>query len=167
MMHRGRLGTWSSALRVIGIKSRRFRMKKKLVVLNACMRSVGASQQVPTRSRNYRKISREIADNAHRYCSLKTFEDCASNENVSVIEDDDVPISPWTFLIPDQDGDPMTVNIPSDVNMNNMQIPEHVKFLAYEGNQNRNRGEEDGLVTSEVVPGAGGQPNLHLRPPES
>ncbi|KAM7506609.1 hypothetical protein LguiA_017062 [Lonicera macranthoides] len=84
------------------------------------------------------------------------FLDCASNENVSLIEDDDVPIPPWTFLIPDQDGDPMTINIPSDVNMNNMQIPEHVRFQEYEGNQNRNGDEEDGLVTSEVVPGAGG-----------
>ncbi|KAM7460897.1 hypothetical protein LguiA_029018 [Lonicera macranthoides] len=118
--------------------------------------------------------------------------DCASNGNVSLIEDDDVPIPPWTFLIPDQDGDPMTINIPSDVNMNNMQIPEHVRFVSvekvstllrmivglqnilfskmlesrdrlnasnvqeYEGNQNRNGDEEDGLVTSEVVPGAGG-----------
>ncbi|KAM7476140.1 hypothetical protein LguiB_023383 [Lonicera macranthoides] len=52
--------------------------------------------------------------------------DCVSNENVSLIEDDDVLIPPWTFLIPDQDGDPMTINIPSDVNMNHMQIPEHV-----------------------------------------
>ncbi|KAM7484208.1 hypothetical protein LguiA_000217 [Lonicera macranthoides] len=95
----------------------------------------------------------------------------------------------------------MTINIPSDVNMNNMQIPEHVRFVSvekvstllrmivglqnilvskmlesrdrlnasnvvihelrrhiqeYEGNQNRNGDEEDGLVTSEVVPGAGG-----------
>ncbi|KAM7494478.1 hypothetical protein LguiB_029087 [Lonicera macranthoides] len=58
--------------------------------------------------------------------------DCASNENVSLIEDDDVPILPWTFLIPDQDGDPMTINIPSDVNMNNMQIPEHVRFVSVE-----------------------------------
>ncbi|KAM7503017.1 hypothetical protein LguiB_001921 [Lonicera macranthoides] len=127
--------------------------------------------------------------------------DCASNGNVSLIEDDDVPIPPWTFLIPDQDGDPMTINIPSDVNMNNMQIPEHVRFVnvekvstllrmivglqhilvskmlesrdrlnasnvvihelrrriqEYEGNQNRNGDEEDGLVTSEVVHGAGG-----------
>ncbi|KAM7517933.1 hypothetical protein LguiB_016895 [Lonicera macranthoides] len=192
------------------------------------MRSVGASQQVPTRSRNYRRRSREIVDNARRYfspkksegssssrfknrgrtsrtkldmCSSHGFLDCASNGNVSLIEDDDVPIPPWTFLIPDQDGDPITINIPSDVNMNNMQIPEHVRFVSvekvstllrmivglqnilvskmlesrdrlnasnvvihelrrriqeYEGNQNRNGDEEDGLVTSEVVPGAGG-----------
>ncbi|KAM7525904.1 hypothetical protein LguiA_015806 [Lonicera macranthoides] len=192
------------------------------------MRSVGASQQVPTRSRNYRRRSREIVDNARRYFSPKKSEgssssrfknrgrtsrtklnmcsshgilDCASNGNVSLIEDDDVPIPPWTFLILDQDGDPMTINIPSDVNMNNMQIPEHVRFVSvekvstllrmivglqnilvskmlesrdrlnasnvvihelrrriqeYEGNQNRNGDEEDGLVTSEVVPGAGG-----------
>ncbi|KAM7510629.1 hypothetical protein LguiB_009504 [Lonicera macranthoides] len=123
------------------------------------MRSVGASQQVPTRSRNYRRRSREIVDNARRYfspkksegssssrfknrgrtsrtkldlCSSHGFLDCASNENVSLIEDDDVPIPPWTFLIPDQDGDPMTINIPSDVNMNNMQIPEHVRFVSVE-----------------------------------
>ncbi|KAM7461165.1 hypothetical protein LguiA_029286 [Lonicera macranthoides] len=130
-------------------------------------------------------------------CVPHTVFDCASNGNVSVIEDDDVPIPPWTFLIPDQDGDPMTINIPSDVNMNNMQIPEHVRFVSvekvstllrmivglqnilvskmlesrdrlnasnvvihelqeYEGNQNRNGDEEDGLVTSEVMPGAGG-----------
>ncbi|KAM7459399.1 hypothetical protein LguiA_036393 [Lonicera macranthoides] len=192
------------------------------------MRSVGASQQVPTRSRNYRKRSREIVDNARRYFFPKKFEgssssrfnirnrtsrtkldlhsshgflDCASNENVGLIEDDDIPIPPWTFLIPDQDGDPMTINIPSDVNMNNMHIPEYVRFVnvekvsnllrmivglqhilvskmlesrdrlnpsnvvihelrrriqEYEGNQNRNVDEEDGLVTSEVVPGAGG-----------
>ncbi|KAM7518671.1 hypothetical protein LguiB_017633 [Lonicera macranthoides] len=176
------------------------------------MRSVGASQQVPTRSRNYRRRSREIVDNARRYfspkksegssssrfknrgktsrtkldlCSSHGFFDCASNGNVSLIEDDDVPIPPWTFLIPDQDGDPMTINIPSDVNMNNMQIPEHVRFVSVEkvstllrmivGLQNilvskmlelrdsknmkainRNGDEEDGLVTSEVVPGAGG-----------
>ncbi|KAM7469445.1 hypothetical protein LguiA_007661 [Lonicera macranthoides] len=99
------------------------------------------------KSRNYRKRSREIIDNARRYCSPKKFEgssssrfmirdrtnhtkldlrsshgclDCASNGNVNIIEDDDVPIPPWTFLIPDQDGDPMTVNIPLDINMNNM-----------------------------------------------
>ncbi|KAM7522902.1 hypothetical protein LguiA_012804 [Lonicera macranthoides] len=123
------------------------------------MRSVGASQQVPTRSRNYRRRSREIVDNARRYfspkksegssssrfknrgrtsrtkldmCSSHGFLDCASNGNVSLIEDDDVPIPPWTFLIPDQDGDPMTINIPSDVNMNNMQIPEHVRFVSVE-----------------------------------
>ncbi|KAM7490641.1 hypothetical protein LguiA_033562 [Lonicera macranthoides] len=120
------------------------------------MRSVEASHQVPTRSRNYWKRSREIIYNARRYCSPKKFEgssssrfmirdrtsrtkldlcsshDCASNENVSVIEDDDVPIPLWTFLIPNQDGDPMTVNIPSDVNMNNMHITEHVRFVNVE-----------------------------------
>ncbi|KAM7493162.1 hypothetical protein LguiB_027771 [Lonicera macranthoides] len=118
--------------------------------------------------------------------------DCVSNRNVSVIEDDDVPITPWTFLIPDQNGDLMTVNISSDINMNNMQIPKHVRFVSiekvstllrmivglqhilvskmlesidklntstvqeYEGNQNRNGDEEDGLVKSEVVSEIGG-----------
>ncbi|KAM7490810.1 hypothetical protein LguiA_033731 [Lonicera macranthoides] len=110
-------------------------------------------------------------------CSSHGCLDCASNENVSVIEDDDVLIPPWTFLIPDQDGDPMTANITSDVNMNNMQIPEHVsvdkvstllrmivglqhilvsKMLASRGNQNSNGDKEDGLVTNEAVSGAGG-----------
>ncbi|KAM7509926.1 hypothetical protein LguiB_008801 [Lonicera macranthoides] len=208
------------------VKNRRERKVKYRAASSASkMRSVGASQQVPTRSRNYRRRSREIVDNARRYfspkksegssssrfknrgrtsrtkldmCSSHGFLDCASNGNVSLIEDDDVPIPPWTFLIPDQDGDPMTINIPSDVNMNNMQIPEHVsvekvstllrmivglqnilvskmlesrdrlnasnvvihelrrRIQEYEGNQNRNGDEEDGLVTSEVVPGAGG-----------
>ncbi|KAM7473205.1 hypothetical protein LguiB_020448 [Lonicera macranthoides] len=64
--------------------------------------------------------------------SKGSINDCASNGNVSLIEDGDVPIPPWTFLIPDQDGDPMTINIPSDVNMNNMQIPEHVRFVSVE-----------------------------------
>ncbi|KAM7490273.1 hypothetical protein LguiA_033194 [Lonicera macranthoides] len=50
----------------------------------------------------------------------------------------------------------MTVNISSDINMNNMQIPKHVRFQEYEGNQNRNGDEEDGLVKSEVVSEIGG-----------
>ncbi|KAM7489417.1 hypothetical protein LguiB_026901 [Lonicera macranthoides] len=43
------------------------------------MRSVGASQQVPTRSLNYQKRSREIVDNAHRYFFPKKFKGSSSS----------------------------------------------------------------------------------------
>ncbi|KAM7490697.1 hypothetical protein LguiA_033618 [Lonicera macranthoides] len=69
-------------------------------------------------------------DTLERTTPGDTLADYASNGNFSLIEDDDVSIPPWTFLIPDQDGDPMTINIPSDVNMNNMQILEHVRFVS-------------------------------------
>ncbi|KAM7481375.1 hypothetical protein LguiB_005958 [Lonicera macranthoides] len=166
------------------------------------MRSVGASQQVPTRSRNYRRRSREIVDNALRYFPPKKSEGSSSSRFKNRDRTSRTKLdlcSSHGFLT--KDGDPMTINIPSDVNMNNMQIPEHVRFVSvekvstllrmivglqnilvskmlesrdrlnasnvvihelrrriqeYEGNQNRNGDEEDGLVTSEVVPGAGG-----------
>ncbi|XP_062104253.1 uncharacterized protein LOC133815426 [Humulus lupulus] len=59
------------------------------------------------------------------YCSF-----CKEYENHVCVDevDRDVPIPPWSFVIPDEDGDAMTINIPSDVNKGNLQIPDHVKW---------------------------------------
>ena len=40
-----------------------------------------------------------------------------------------VPISPWSFVIPDEDGDTVTINIPSNVDKGDLKIPEHVKCV--------------------------------------
>ncbi|XP_062085516.1 uncharacterized protein LOC133791611 [Humulus lupulus] len=60
------------------------------------------------------------------YCSF-----CKEYENHVCVDevDRDVPIPPWSFVIPDEDGDAMTINIPSDVNKGNLQILDHVKCV--------------------------------------
>ncbi|XP_062076182.1 uncharacterized protein LOC133780480 [Humulus lupulus] len=60
------------------------------------------------------------------YCSF-----CKEYENHVCVDevDRDVPIPPWSFVIPDEDGDAITINIPSDVNKGNLQIPDHVKCV--------------------------------------
>ncbi|KAM7514505.1 hypothetical protein LguiA_004088 [Lonicera macranthoides] len=75
------------------------------------------------RSHNYQKRSREIIDNVCRYCSPKKFEGSSSR-----------------FIIRDK-----TSRMKLDPRSS------HGCLQGYEGNQNINGDEEDGLVESEVV----------------
>ncbi|XP_062097220.1 uncharacterized protein LOC133803264 isoform X2 [Humulus lupulus] len=52
----------------------------------------------------------------------------AEYENVVCVNevDLDVHIPSWSFVIPDEDGNAMTINIQSDVNKGNLQIHDHV-----------------------------------------
>ncbi|KAM7506021.1 hypothetical protein LguiB_004925 [Lonicera macranthoides] len=133
------------------------------------MRSVGASQQVPTRSRNYRKRSREIVDNARRYFSLKKFEGSSSSRfeiepvvrslicvphTVSVEK-----VSTLLKMIVGLQHILVSKMLESRDRLNASNIVIHElrrRIQEYEGSQNRNGDEEDGLVTSEAVLGAGG-----------
>ncbi|KAM6550665.1 hypothetical protein CsatB_000473 [Cannabis sativa] len=45
-------------------------------------------------------------------------------------EDDDIPIPPWNFVIPDEDSEATIINIPTNVNMDSLKIPEHIKCVS-------------------------------------
>ncbi|KAM6572106.1 hypothetical protein CsatA_016186 [Cannabis sativa] len=44
-------------------------------------------------------------------------------------KDDNIPIPPWSFVILDEDGEATIIIIPTNVNMDSLKIPEHIKCV--------------------------------------
>ncbi|KAM6543182.1 hypothetical protein CsatB_007629 [Cannabis sativa] len=67
---------------------------------------------------------RNIENSECSLCKGHNCHNCVHNE------DDDIPIPPWSFVISDEDGEATIINIPTNVNMNSLKIPKHIKCVS-------------------------------------
>ena len=64
---------------------------------------------------------------------------CASTTHLqqTIIDELPFPLPPWTLLIPTVDGETSIVKIPTDISINDINIPNEVKFVSFSIATNR------------------------------